>query len=126
MAVSTTPRFRRRLMRLAMGDPLIGQRVRRARDELGMSQAEFANAIGLKHPQSVSNYERGIDEVPADRLRKISQLTGKTVAWFLDGDDDAAKKRPEGDGPIDRYEERLARIESLLQRLVDGDEKRSA
>lgn len=75
-----------------MGDPELGQRIREARLAMGMTQQDFAALVGWKDSQSVSNAERGITGVPADRLRAISVATGRPLSYFMDGP-------AEGDSP---------------------------
>ena len=67
-----------------MGDPILGQRIREARVAAELTQPELAARVGLKHPQSISNYERGTAEVPAERLRRIATATSKPLSFFLD------------------------------------------
>jgi transcriptional regulator with XRE-family HTH domain len=69
----------------------LADRIREARTErLSYSQTELAQAIGLKHSQSVSNWERGISEPLPKHLRAIADVAGVPVAWFYNGDEEAA------------------------------------
>lgn len=119
--VSTTPRRLRHLLLVAMGQEEVGRCIRTAREDAHLTQPELAALIGLKHPQSVSNYERGITDVPPRRLRKIAEETGKPISFFL-GEQPPAS-RPEGDeGKV------LAALENMqatLERLVDSVERLS-
>lgn len=58
--------------------------IKRARKEAGMNQLDLARAVGLAHPQSISNYERGIEEPPLHRLRRIATATNKPISYFTD------------------------------------------
>jgi transcriptional regulator with XRE-family HTH domain len=62
----------------------LGRRIKQAREEAGLSQTELADRIGLRHPQSISNYERGETEVPGKRIRRIAEVTGRPLSFFLD------------------------------------------
>lgn len=61
----------------------VGRRIKEARQELRLTQKGFAEKIGLAEAQSVSNYERGIHEIPLDRLERIAEVTGKPLAHFI-------------------------------------------
>ena len=84
MIPQTNPRLSRKLLRLVMGDPELGQRIREARHAAGLTQKQLADAVGWADHQSVSNAERGISDVPAPRLRQIAQTTNKPITFFLD------------------------------------------
>lgn len=59
----------------------IGGNVRAARRELGMTQLQFATAIGVD-PGLVSKWERGAHSPSQLKLAAIVELTGKPVAFF--------------------------------------------
>jgi transcriptional regulator with XRE-family HTH domain len=84
MSLSTQQLVSRRLLRLVMGDPELGARIREARQAMGLTQQDFAALVGWKDSQSVSNAERGITGVPHDRLREISLATGRPLSFFVD------------------------------------------
>jgi transcriptional regulator with XRE-family HTH domain len=81
--VSTKTRRLRKLLLEAMGQRELGRRIRAARDDAGLTQSQLAARVGLQHPQSVSNYERGTQEVPPGRLRRIAEATGKPITYFV-------------------------------------------
>lgn len=59
--------------------------MRQIREELGMTQAEFAVAIGID-PSTVSRCERGLREplFTILQLKKLCELTGKHPSQFPD------------------------------------------
>lgn len=73
----------RTLLLVALGQGEIGERIKQAREDAGLTQPQLANLIGLRHPQSISNYERGIGEVPPQRLRQISEVTKQPLSFFV-------------------------------------------
>jgi transcriptional regulator with XRE-family HTH domain len=81
--VSTDARHLRQLLRMALGQEEIGRRIKEAREDLSLSQRELAERIGLADAQSISRYERGETEVPAKRLRRIAEATGKDMSFFV-------------------------------------------
>ena len=71
-------------------------RLRKAREELGLDQGAFAELIGVSRG-TVSNYERGT--TPADRivvLRAWALATRVSYEWLLHGE----TPRPEGPGGL--------------------------
>lgn len=69
-------------------DEELGQRIKSAREEAGLTQRELANLVGLADGQAVSNYERAVTQPTRERLRRISEATRKPLAYFLDGEED--------------------------------------
>ena len=63
-------------------DQMVGQRVRVARIERGMSQTELADAVGITF-QQIQKYERGTNRVSASRLFDIARVLKLDVAWFF-------------------------------------------
>lgn len=66
-------------------DKKIGERVRLARMERGMSQEKLADAIGVTF-QQVQKYEKGTNRISAGRLEPIAQALGRSISFFLRGD----------------------------------------
>jgi transcriptional regulator with XRE-family HTH domain len=52
---------------------VIGERIAASREAKGMTQVEFALALGI-HPMTVSYYERDAWPVPAKRLAQIADV----------------------------------------------------
>lgn len=73
--------------RLAMA-----QRLREAREYVGLSQDEVAEALNLSRP-AVTNMESGQRKVEATELQKMSTMYGRTVDYFLNGDELAAESQ---------------------------------
>lgn len=60
----------------------LGRRIATARAGAGMSQQELASAVGLRHAQDISRYERGKVEVPSHRIDLIAEATGRPRSYF--------------------------------------------
>lgn len=64
---------------------IFAQNVRRLRLELGWSQEELADKVGL-HRTYVGSVERGERNVSIDNVEKMARALGRTVAdMFLEG-----------------------------------------
>lgn len=63
-------------------DAQIGDRLRAAREYLGLSQSVVADAVGVPRP-SISMMESGQRKVSTDELRKFSKLYRKSYEYFL-------------------------------------------
>ena len=60
----------------------IGARMRTRRRQLGLSQSELADKLGVSF-QQVQKYERGANRVAASTLVAASLALGTTVAWMV-------------------------------------------
>lgn len=66
----------------------ISQKLRQARVEAALSQKDLANALKLSD-RTISAYEKGRAMPPLDTLQDISNLTHKSINYFLDEDVDS-------------------------------------
>lgn len=60
----------------------LGQRLRQAREYVGMSQVDVAKALGIARP-GVTHIEAGTRRVDALELEKLSSLYGQPVSQLL-------------------------------------------
>lgn len=65
-------------------DQHVGERLRMKRIELGFSQTELGNRLGITF-QQVQKYEKGSNRIGASRLWRISQALEVPVSWFFEG-----------------------------------------
>lgn len=63
---------------------LIGIRIRQAREELGLTQVQLAERLGIAF-QSLQQWETGKTTPRVDRLRKLANVLGKTPSWLQFG-----------------------------------------
>ena len=71
--------------------------------------------------RSVQGYEAG-DVIPYKHFRRLEEITGKSVAWFLRGEE-AIPESPGGASfseRMDAMESRLERVEELTQAVLDA------
>jgi XRE family transcriptional regulator, fatty acid utilization regulator len=62
----------------------VGERIRLAREEKGLTQDWLAAKLGLSDRQTISTIETGIRPVRPDELTKLCQLLSKSLAFFTD------------------------------------------
>lgn len=74
-------------------DAYVGQRMRRRREALGVSQGRLGRYLGLTFSQ-VQKYEKGTNRIGAGRLYQIASFLGVPPSHFFAGIDGA----PEGNG----------------------------
>ena len=66
-------------------DNELGKRIRLRRVELGISQSELAEKLGVTF-QQVQKYEKGFNRVGAARLQLVATALDVPVTFFFDGD----------------------------------------
>jgi transcriptional regulator with XRE-family HTH domain len=86
-----------------------GKRIARARRELGLTQRELADRIGVMLGV-LEAYETGRAD-PSPHLDRIAEATGKDALWFLRGEDPE-----EVVARLQRHAGELAKREAALQR----------
>ena len=68
--------------RVAALELAIGARMRTRRRQLGLSQSDLADKLGVSF-QQVQKYERGANRVAASTLVAASVALGTSVAWLV-------------------------------------------
>lgn len=63
-------------------DSYIGTRIRIRRLEVGLSQQQLGEALGVSF-QQIQKYERGINRVGAGRVQEIAQVLRVEVGFFF-------------------------------------------
>jgi transcriptional regulator with XRE-family HTH domain len=66
-------------------DHELGVRIRLRRTELGISQSELGQKLGVTF-QQVQKYEKGVNRVGAARLQQVATALDVPVTFFFDGD----------------------------------------
>ena len=65
-------------------DVHVGERIRRRRRALGISQDRLADQLGLTF-QQVQKYERGANRVSASKLYQIARALQASIPYFFEG-----------------------------------------
>jgi transcriptional regulator with XRE-family HTH domain len=76
---------------------LIGERIKTAREERGLTQAQLGEAIGYTQA-TIGNYELGRRHIGIDDLYKIAEVLGRPYAYFIGADgqvEEQAKREAE-------------------------------
>jgi transcriptional regulator with XRE-family HTH domain len=63
-------------------DQMVGKLIKRRRLQLGYSQQQLAEAVGVTF-QQVQKYERGTNRVSAGKLYSIAQMLKTNVSFFF-------------------------------------------
>lgn len=99
-------------------DVLVGERIRKRRQQLGMTQTELAEKIDVRF-QQVQKYENGQNRVAASRLWRIAETLQVTVNYFFE---DIA---PETDAP-DEHAIDSRRKRELVDLFTELSERQQA
>ena len=62
----------------------VGKRIRHRRSMVPMTQAQLADAVGIRF-QQIQKYEAGTNRVSASRLWEIARAMDVPVSYFFDG-----------------------------------------
>jgi transcriptional regulator with XRE-family HTH domain len=73
-------------------DRQVGERMRRRRILLGLTQDQLADALGISY-QQIQKYETGANRVSAGRLAQIAEVLEVQPGWFFGA---AEKTEPAG------------------------------
>ncbi len=73
----------------------VGKRIRTAREVVGLSQAQFAQRLGVRQEQ-LSRWERGARDIPADVFSRVCLSLGVQEAWALGDSEEGGPPVPKG------------------------------
>lgn len=100
----------------------VGRRIRRARQELGLMQADLGRM--LSRPRShaaISDIERGKTRLNLEELAEVAQLLQRPLAYFTEParTSTVEYRRSERDVPPEQRDARARAIEAFKQRARD-------
>ena len=64
-------------------DRLIGGRIRERRIELGLTQQQMSELVGVTY-QQIHKYEKGINRTPSTGLHRIAQVLNVEIGYFFE------------------------------------------
>ncbi len=86
----------------------IGQKIKKARQEAGVSQEQLADELGLSGNNIISRWENGVGRISVDQLLKIAELTQRPISYFFgEASDDTLKTY--------KLEQKLKKLRELLE-----------
>lgn len=97
----------------------VGERIKKKREELGLSQSELAQKMGYAGKSSVCRAETYGNNITTDKVRKFAKALGCTEAELVGWDEDA-KVRRQLSGIVAEDDIRLL---TLYTKLDDNDKK---
>ena len=100
-------------------DDYVGRRVRQRRLELGQSQTELGNALGVTF-QQVQKYENGANRVSSGRLYAMARHLGVTLDYFVEGLELSAARQPIPELLFKNDKQVIALVRSFIQISDDG------
>ena len=95
---------------------LLGNNLTTARNNLGLSQAEAAERIGISQG-TYSGYETGTRRIKLNMIKRIAEAYGVTVDWLI-GTEDLIKAIPRPDLTLSDLEYNLV---VKFRELSDGE-----
>lgn len=66
----------------------IGERIKKRRLELGMSQDELAERMGYKSRSTITKIEKGINDVVQSNIVKFSEALNTSIAYLMGWEND--------------------------------------
>ena len=75
-----------------MGSTDLGNRLRQAREQAGMTQVSVCESLNIPKTQTLSAYERGVNSPPLETLKELSRLYGVSTDILLFGENNVPKK----------------------------------
>ena len=91
----------------------VGRRIRVARKELGMTQVEFAQKVGVSQ-RAAQSWETG-EVIPYRWTKKIARIIKREPDWILHGDE-RLDGRPKTEA-LERLETKVDELTQLLRSL---------
>jgi len=101
-------------------EDIAGYRIKVARQQELMTQAELAQALGYKSPATVAKWELGANVVPLNHIQEIAALLNVSAQWLLGMDQEAPADGSERERELEEAcEMHLETITGLKQQLTD-------
>ncbi len=97
-------------------DRQVGERMRRRRILLGLTQDQLAAALNISY-QQVQKYETGANRVSAGRLAQIADVLDAPVGWFFGTHDPAGDASPGASRMVIELVRNFSRIEDERVRV---------
>mgnify|MGYP001581085642 CR=1 FL=1 len=99
-------------------DKLLGTRLKRAREEVNLSQGAFAKALGLSS-EYISLLESGKRTPSFETLLKVAGFLNKNVSYFFEDRKPAFEKLLDGDGIDERTRKELRKFRASCEKYLE-------
>ncbi len=100
-------------------DDYVGRRIRQCRLEVGQSQSELADALGITF-QQIQKYETGTNRISAGRVYAAARHLGVTLDYFFEGVELPAASQPNPDLLFENDKQVITLVRSFVQ-ISDAD-----
>lgn len=64
---------------------MVGKRIKKVKEELGVSFTELGDRLGLVK-STINSYAQGYTLAPKEVIDQLAKITGKSIAWFYFGE----------------------------------------
>lgn len=86
----------------------IGERIKRRRIELKLTQEELASKMGYKSKSTINKIELGINDIPQSKIVQFSEVLDTTIAYLMDWDEE--KKESDDSAGLTKNKQKLIDI----------------
>ena len=98
-----------------------GEKVRKIRMELGMTQEELATRMGYSSKSTITKIEQGIRDVPQNKIAKFAEALGTTPAVLMGWVDEETGKKNDARASIafqSSYDKELFEMIKKISKLT--------
>lgn len=114
----------------------LGLRIKQRRTELGLSQEELAERLGLKSKTTICKIERGDDNLTTDRIRRYAEALFCTPSYLMGWEDgkavNSAEFQPEASADVakalelyEKYQSAIPEVRAAVETLLKSVPKKS-
>ena len=82
-----------------------GERIRKRRLDLGLTQEEVATRLGFKHKSSIAKIEKGIHDLSETKIVAIANVLDTTPSYIMGWDDEEEPEEPPKPNKLQRFTE---------------------
>lgn len=99
----------------------IGQRIKKCREQLGLSQAELAHQVGYQSRSSINKIELDQYGLPQSKIKSLAEALGVSPSYIMGWEDEVELQQPEAGPSASSYQ--LAAQEAMRMLLqLDRDD----
>lgn len=102
----------------------IGERIKKRREELNMTQAELAHILGYKSPASITKMELGERGLPQKKIKQIAEALHTTPEYIMGWEEKPKEKEQTGLDAREEIHERLHKAIQLFAGKIELDKSK--